>query len=132
MPRASTRPAPPARMVALLAVEKRRLLAEKGHVTRRDFDAAWAACWMVMVLERSWSHNTYNRRSTRAAMLATRSEVRAAFLDEPTAFSSAIGRLSSAASGMCLQLEPEQTMQALLATIAYVETGEGQPDLMAA
>lgn len=113
-------------MVELLAVEKRRLIAQKGHVTRQDFDEAWQACWWAMVLERSWAHNTYNRRSTRAAMLATRSEVRAAFLDEPTAFATAIERLSGAARGMCLELEPEQATAALLAAIAYVETEDDE------
>lgn len=121
MPAPSKRPAPPARMVALLAVEKRRLLAEKGHVTRQDFEQAWAACWEVMVLERAWAHSTPRRRESRAALVATKSEVRAAFLDEPTAFAFATGRLASAADGMCLRLEPTQVPRALLEAIAYVE-----------
>ncbi len=108
-------------MVALLTAEKRRLLAANGHVTRRDFDESWEACWEVMVLERSWAHATKHRRNSRQAMVATRSEFRAAFVDEPTAFAVAIARLSDAASGMCLSLEPEQTAKALLAAIAYVD-----------
>jgi hypothetical protein len=109
-------------MVELLAVEKRRLLAARGHVTTQDFDAAWEACWEVMVLERAWPHATCHRRSWRAVQWSTRSEFRAAFLDEPTAFATATRKLAGAASGMCLQLEAGQYPQALLAAIAYAES----------
>jgi hypothetical protein len=126
MPPASKRPSPPARMVALLAAEKRRLLAEKGHVTHSDFRVAWDHCWEIMVLEKSWAHQTPIRRGSRAAMLATRSEARAAFLEESTAFAFASSRISSAAEGMCLHLDPQQTPEALLAAIAYVEIAERQ------
>lgn len=120
MPPASKRPSPPARMVALLAAEKRRLLAEKGHVTRQDFDEAWAACYAVMVDERAWPHNTEQRRIWREVQDETKPECLAAFLDVPTPFAFAAGRMSEAAGGMCLRLEPEQVGRALLAAIAYV------------
>ena len=58
MPAPSKRPSPPARMVELLAAEKRALIAANGLVTRQDFEAAWAECWHVMVLERAWPHKT--------------------------------------------------------------------------
>lgn len=108
-------------MAGLLEAEKRRLIAAKGHTTVADFRRAWDASWAVMVDERSWQHATRYRRSSRVAMLSTRSQYRAAFVDLPTAFADAIGSLSIAASGMCLHLEPEQTAHALLAAISYVE-----------
>lgn len=111
-------------MVELLAIEKRRVLAEKGTVSLQDFRDAWDACWWTMVLERAWPHATCHRRSWRITMLVTRQEARAAFLDDPTAFSWAVGRLGEAAGGMCLQLSPAQVPAALLAAIAYVETTE--------
>ena len=108
-------------MVELLAVEKRRLLAEKGQLTSADFRLAWDACWGIMVLERSWAHNSYLRRSVRGAMLATKPEVRAAFLDERTAFADAVAGLSGVAARLCLRLDPAQIPHALLAAIAHVE-----------
>lgn len=111
-------------MVTLLAEEKRRLLAEHGHVTVCDFRSAWNHCWEVMVLEKSWAHNTPIRRASRAAMLATRSEARAAFLEEDTPFAFASERLSGAAGNLCMQLAPQQVPLALLAAINYVETVE--------
>ncbi len=124
MPAPSKRPSPPARMVALLAAEKRRLLAENGHVTRRDFETAWEACWEIMVLERAWPHNTGHRRAWRQAQDETKAECCAAFLGEPTPFAAAAERLTEVAGGMCLQLAPEQVGRALLAAIAYVELPE--------
>jgi hypothetical protein len=111
-------------MVALLAIEKQRLRAEKGELDRRDFDAAWEACWGVMVAERAWPHATVHRRAWRQAMVATRRECRAAFLDQPTAFAFAADRLREVAGGMCLSLGPDQVGKALLAAIAYVEVDE--------
>ncbi len=108
-------------MVELLAAEKHRLLATQGHVTRQDFEAAWTAAWEVMVLERAWAHATRFRRGSRAALASTRSEFRAAFLDEPTAFATAVERLATAADTLCMDLEPEQVPLALLAAIGYVE-----------
>lgn len=108
-------------MVELLAAEKKRLIAEKGHVTRQDFEAAWASCWEAMRREHSWPHATNQRREWRRAQQRTRREMRAAFIGEPTPFSFAAGRVAEAASGMCLQLEPEQVGRALLAAMAYVE-----------
>jgi hypothetical protein len=111
-------------MVSLLAVEKRRILSERGRVTRQDFEAAWDKCWWMMVLERSWPHASCHRRSWRIVQGATKAEFRAAFLDAPTAFSHATARLGTAASGMCLRLAPAQVPAALLAAIAYVQTVE--------
>lgn len=108
-------------MVALLTIEKRRLLASHGTVTRRDFDEAWERSWRTMVLERSWAHSTRYRRASRQAMVATRREYRAAFLDEASTFSFAATRLQDAAANMGLPLAPEQISRALLAAIAYVE-----------
>lgn len=124
VPPPSKRPSPPARMVELLAAEKRRLLAANGTVTRRDFEAAWAVSWETMKCESAWAHDTSQRRAWRRAQRRTRSEMRAAFLDEPTPFSFAARRVSEAASGMCLQLAPEQLGRALLAAMAYVEIDE--------
>lgn len=108
-------------MVQLLAAEKRRLIVANGHVTRRDFDEAWERCWDMMRKEHAWAHATHERRSVRRAQRSTRRELRAAFLDEPTPFAFAAQRISEAASGMCLQLEPEQLGKAMLAAMAYVE-----------
>jgi hypothetical protein len=57
----------------------------------------------------------------RQAQDETKEECCAAFLGAPTPFSFAAGRLAGAASGMCLELEPEQLGKALLAAFAYVE-----------
>lgn len=111
-------------MVALLAAEKRRLLATNGTVTRRDFEDAWSASWEVMVLERAWAHNTPQRRAWRAAQAATKAECRAAFLNLPTPFAAVAERLTTVAGDMCLTLAPEQIGRALLAAIAYVEVDE--------
>lgn len=108
-------------MVELLAAEKKRLIAEKGHVTRQDFDAAWSSCWEAMRREHSWPHATDQRREWRRAQQRTRREMRAAFLGEPTPFAFAAGRMSEAASAMCLHLDPEQLGKAMLAAMAYVE-----------
>lgn len=85
MPPASKRPSPPARMVSLLAAEKRRLLAEKGHVTRQDFDEAWDRATATLKAEHAYPHATEQRRAWKAAIEFAWSEVRAAFLDRPTA-----------------------------------------------
>lgn len=121
MPAPSKRPSPPARMVSLLAAEKKRLLGEKGHVTRQDFETAWDVCWETMQKEHAWAHATHARRSVRRAQIATRREVRAAFLDEPTPFAFAAERIAEAAGNMCLRLEPELLGRALLAAMSYVE-----------
>ncbi len=111
-------------MVELLAVEKARLLAERGEVTSQDFREAWAECWWVMILERAYPHATRHRRAWRAVLQSTKPEMRAAFLDDPTAFAFAAGRLTEGAGGMCLRLSPAQVPAALLAAIAYVQTLE--------
>lgn len=123
------RPTPPARMRQLLKGEKRHLLAANGDLTRKDFDAAWEKCWDIMLREHAWAHATKHRRASRRAMVATRREYRAAFLDEPTPFAFAAGRLESAADGMCLRLDPDQLGKALLAAIAYVELDPDDLDL---
>lgn len=111
-------------MVELLTIEKRRLLAEHGHVTRQDFEEAWERCWHVMVLERAWPHATRHRRAWRQAQDETKLECCAAFLGEPTPFSFAATRLEEAASGMCLRLPPEQLGRAILAVISYCEVDD--------
>lgn len=126
MPPPSKRPAPPARMVSLLAAEKRRLISEKGHVTRQDFDEAWQTCWQVMIDERAFPHATRERRGWRVAMQMTRSEAQAAFLDEPTPYAFVAERLVAAAGAMCVRLAPEEVPNAILAAHAYVKTAEGE------
>lgn len=96
MPARSKRPSPPARMVELLAVEKKRLLAERGFVTAQDFERSWERCWAIMVTERAWPHATTHRRAWRSAMLDCKPETRASFLDEPSGFSRYIGALAEA------------------------------------
>jgi hypothetical protein len=119
-------------MVALLAVEKRRLIAANGAVTRQDFEAAWDRCWHVMVLERAWAHATRFRRGSRMAMLSTKPEFRAAFLDEPTAFAFAVERLTMAASNMCLELGTAQVPFALISAIGYAPTPTERVEAVAA
>jgi len=116
-------------MVELLSVEKRHLIAEHGHVTHRDFRDAWDRSWTQMVIERAFPHATVHRRNWRRALVGTQPEFRAAFLDEPSAFSFAAARLSEAAEGMCLHLEPAQLGTAILAAVGYVE---GPEDVAAA
>lgn len=108
-------------MVELLAIEKQRLLATNGIVTRTDFEVAWHRSWETMKVEHYWPHATLHRRSWRRAQKRTRREMRAAFLDEPTPFSFAAARITEAAANMCLHLEPEQVGRALLAAMSYVE-----------
>jgi hypothetical protein len=108
-------------MVTLLAAEKKRLLAEKGHVTRQDFETAWDACWEVMKKEHAWAHATWDRRSWRRAQKRTKKEFKAAFVGDPTPFAFAAGRIDTAARNACLCLEPEQIGRAMLAAVSYVE-----------
>jgi hypothetical protein len=97
MPAHRKRPSPPARMVELLAIEKRAMLVTKGHVTDEDFDIAWDACWAIMVTERAWPHATELRRSWRTAMVeALRPEARACFLNLPSGFNRYMGALAEA------------------------------------
>lgn len=110
------RPSPPARMTALLIEEKRRLLADQGYVTLDDFNQAWQTSWHVMILEHAWPHATQHRRGWRRAMIATRSEARAAWLGEPTSFAAAVQRLTDLAG---MPLDPPRVTKALLALIEY-------------
>jgi hypothetical protein len=103
-------------MTDLLAADKRRLLAEHGYVTLHDFEQAWAQSWEVMVLEHAWPHATVHRRGWRTAMLATRSELRAAWLGQPTAFAVAVERLTDIAPG---PLDLERVPKILLACMGY-------------
>ena len=96
MPAPSKRPSPPARMVELLTIEKRRLIDEKGTVTGEDFEVAWEACWEVMVTERAWPHATEHRRAWRSAMVACKPETRACFVGESTGFFRYMGALADA------------------------------------
>lgn len=108
MPAHSKRPSPPARMVQLLLAEKRRMLADGRTLTRRDFEAAWDACWEVMVGERAWPHATEHRRYWRMMMASTKNETRAAFLDQPTPFSTLAASLTAAARRFRIDLSPEE------------------------
>lgn len=84
-------------MVALLAVEKKRLLAEKGKVTIEDFEACWDLCWAIMVTERAWPHATAHRRAWRAAMeQAMKPEAAACFIGVPSGFQRYVGALAEA------------------------------------
>jgi hypothetical protein len=105
-------------MTELLGEHKRRLLAEPEHgdVTLREFDEAWAASWEVMVLEHAWPHATAHRRGWRSAMLATRSEARAAWLGQPTPFALAVERLSDAAGA---PLGPDRVPKVLLSLFEF-------------
>lgn len=118
-------------MVALLTVEKQRLLAANGRVTTSDFREAWETCWEIMVIERAWAHKTSARRSAREALEEVRAEMAAAFLDRATPFSIVVGRLTCAASNMCLRLESRQIPDALLAAIAYAERNDDAAEVAA-
>ena len=111
-------------MVTLLSIEKRRLIAEgrdPSSMSVSDFNEVWERCWKILVDERGWAHATRLRRSMRQSQDETKEECCAAFLDRPTPFAFAAGRLSEAASGMCLELCSEQLGKALLAAFTYVE-----------
>jgi len=103
-------------MIELLAAEKRRTLHEHGRVTLKDFEEAWAACWARMIVEHAWPHATQHRRGWRIAMLATRSEARAAWLDDPTPFAFAVQRLTDVAG---VPLEPARVTRALLDLVGH-------------
>lgn len=100
MPAHRKRPSPPARMVELLATEKRRLLDDGRRLTIDEFEAAWDAAWLLMVAERAWPHATTERRGWRVAMLeAMKPEARACFLDQPSGFCKWVGALADALDG---------------------------------
>lgn len=105
-------------MAELLLDAKRSVLAERGYVTLRDFDEAWAASWERMIVEHAWPHATQHRRGWRTAMLATRSEVRAAWLDQPTAFALCVARLSEVAG---VPLGPDRVTKVLLSVIEFTD-----------
>lgn len=97
MPAHSKRPSPPARMVELLGLEKKRLLSKGIVIVDADFDLAWEVCWGIMVTERAWPHATAHRRAWRRAMEeAMKPEARACFLDIPTGFHRYVGALAEA------------------------------------
>lgn len=99
MPAHRKRPAPPTRMVDLLADQKRQLLDDGVVLTGAVFEAAWEASWLVMVSERAWPHATTERRGWRKAMEeAMKPEARACFLNEPTGFHRYVDVLSQAFS----------------------------------
>lgn len=103
-------------MVELLTVEKTRALAERGAVTLGDFEAAWGTSWDTMIAEHAWPHATQHRRGWRQAMIATRSEARAAFLDQTTPFAVAVQRLADVAGQ---PLPPARVTRALLDVIEF-------------
>jgi hypothetical protein len=89
MPASRKRPTPPERMVELLVEAKRGLLRQRDTLTVGDFERAWDEAWRVMVAEHAWPHNTFHRRTWRAAMLeAMKPEACACFIGASTAFQS--------------------------------------------
>jgi hypothetical protein len=113
-------------MVELLAEAKARLLAERQSVTSADFEREWSAAWDVMTAERAWPHATEHRRQWRVAMLATKSETRAAFLDRPTTFGSLAQSLTAASARLHIALAPEDLPHVLIGAIqaGYSIAGE--------
>jgi hypothetical protein len=124
MPAQSKRPSPAARVVELLKVEKRRLLAENGVCTHDDFRAAWEACEKVIIGERAFPHATVHRRRWWAALVSARPDYQAAFCDERTPFAVAAARFDEVAGGMCLNLTPQEIGRAMLASFALVADDE--------
>lgn len=118
MPAHRVRPLPPARMVELLAERKRTLLAEQGHVTATDFAEAWDAAWAAMVAERGWPHASEHRRQWRQAMMATRSESRATFLGQRTAFGDLAEALTAAAERMQVHIDPSDLPTVIIGAIS--------------
>ncbi len=128
MPPASKRPSPPARMVELLAAEKKRLIDEgraPSTLSVCDFNAVWERCWEVIVLERGWAHATRLRRSMRQSQDETKEECCAAFLGKPTPFGVVATRLAEIAERCGVDLAPEQVGRALLASIVFVDLHQG-------
>ena len=117
MPARSDRPSPPARMVELLAVRKRELLDHGVELTRSEFDAAWNDAWVIMTAERAWAHATEHRRGSRIAMVSTRSEYRAAFLDQPTAFSTLAVGLTTAGKRLRVTVTTDDLPTVILGAI---------------
>jgi hypothetical protein len=115
-------------MAMLLAAEKRRMLADGHDLTVRDFEAAWAACWAVMVHERAWPHATVHRRSWRQVQAETKAEFCAAFIDSPTAFERAASRLAKVADDCGEHLDPVKLSKALIAAMVLVELPENDAD----
>lgn len=111
-------------MMDLLVVEKQRTIDARGAVTLADFEAAWQTSWDTMICEHAWPHATQHRRGWRRAMIATRSEARAAWLDQPTAFAVAVGRLTALAGA---PLEPDRVTKALLALIEFTAIPDDGP-----
>jgi hypothetical protein len=103
-------------MTELLTAEKRQILDARGYVTLRDFELSWQACWERMIVEHAWPHATQHRRGWRTAMLATRSEARAAWLGQSTPFAVAVERLSVAAGA---PLAPDRIPKVLLSLFEY-------------
>lgn len=108
-------------MIELLAAEKRERLAEDGHVTLADFDQAWNHAWEVMVAEHAWPHATQHRRGWRQAMIATRTEARAAWLDQPSAFATTVQRLTVMHGG---PLEPKRVPRVILGLMEFVAAAD--------
>lgn len=91
-------------MSELLLEAKERLIAEAGEVTDADFEREWDGAWETMVAERAWPHASIHRRQWRAAMIATKSEARAAFVGRETNFSRVAQALLAAAPGVDVQI----------------------------
>jgi hypothetical protein len=121
------RPLPAVRMTDLLVACKRELLDAQVELTPRVFEVAWTDAWETMIGERAYPHATEHRRQWKAALLACKSEMRAAFLGAPTPF----GRLADALSAASVRMEVEMTVadlpRAFLGAIAaYGATGEDE------
>lgn len=110
-------------MVELLTIEKRRLLAEHGRVTRQDFEEAWERSWELMRVEHAYPHATPHRRGWRKAMNASRGEYRAAFLDRRSGFGLVAAQITGAALRGHLSPTPVEMAKAVLAATAYAAHG---------
>lgn len=119
-------------MAELLADARRELLAIDVVLDEADFDRAWDESWDRMRSERAWPHATEHRRQWRVAMVATRSEMRAAFLGRPTMFGDLANSLMSAAARQGVVLEPEQLPKVILGAIAFGYSVVGDHEEVAA
>lgn len=117
------RPIPSARMADLLVDAKRELLDQGVDLTPRVFDAAWRRAWEAMVEERAWPHATEHRRQWRSAMIACKSEMRAAFLDVETPYSRISETFVKASERVEVDLTPADMPRAFIGAItAYGAT----------
>lgn len=113
--------------VELIALAEREDLPVEDVLTPRAFQVAWTAAWEVMVEERAWPHATEHRRQWRAAMIACKGEMRAAFLGRPTTFARIAEALTAAGERMEVDVTVEDLPRAFLGAIAaYGATNESE------